>query len=121
METDYLRMRAYPFTPEVHDFVAEHERVYVVEQNRDAQMLQLLKLDIAGGAAYRKLRSVLHFNGLPIDARSVTDEIVAAGRSSQVNGNDTCQYAPAAEDEPHRTADAGLSRRQDHAVRRLRP
>ena len=44
--TDYLRMRAYPFTQEVHDFVAAHERVYVVEQNRDAQMLSLLKLDL---------------------------------------------------------------------------
>ena len=46
IETDYLRLRAYPFTREVHDFIEQHERVYVVEQNRDAQMLKLLKLDI---------------------------------------------------------------------------
>src|SRR5579864_4951560 len=45
-EADYLRLRAYPFTREVHEFVEKHERVYVVEQNRDAQMLSLLKLDV---------------------------------------------------------------------------
>ncbi|MEO8725222.1 MAG: 2-oxoacid:acceptor oxidoreductase subunit alpha [Acidobacteriaceae bacterium] len=76
IETDYLRIRAYPFTPEVLDFVAAHARVYVVEQNRDAQMLNLLKLDL-GPVQVTKLRSVKHFNGLPIDARSVSDEIVA--------------------------------------------
>ena len=52
IETDYLRLRAYPFTREVHDFVKQHERVYVVEQNRDAQMLSLLKLDLRGRAAH---------------------------------------------------------------------
>ena len=46
VETDYLRIRAYPFTREIHDFVASHERIYVIEQNRDAQMLSLLKLDL---------------------------------------------------------------------------
>ena len=46
IETDYLRLRAYPFTREVHDFIKQHDRVYVVEQNRDAQMLSLLKLDL---------------------------------------------------------------------------
>ena len=46
IETDYLRLRAYPFTREVHDFMKQHDRVYVVEQNRDAQMLTLLKLDL---------------------------------------------------------------------------
>jgi 2-oxoglutarate ferredoxin oxidoreductase subunit alpha len=75
VEADYLRLRAYPFSREVRDFVASHERVYVVEQNRDAQMLSLLKLDLPAGEI-TKLRSVRHFNGLPIDARSVTDEIV---------------------------------------------
>jgi len=43
---DYLRLRAYPFSREVHEFVASHDRVYVIEQNRDAQMLSLLKLDL---------------------------------------------------------------------------
>jgi 2-oxoglutarate ferredoxin oxidoreductase subunit alpha len=73
IDTDYLRVRAFPFTREVHEFVARHERVYVVEQNRDAQMLSLLKLDLPVEDSV-KLRSIRHFNGLPIDARSVTDE-----------------------------------------------
>ncbi len=75
LEADYLRLRAWPFNKDVHDFVASHDRIYVVEQNRDAQMLSLLKLDLPA-AETPKLRSVRHFNGLPIDARSVTDEIV---------------------------------------------
>ncbi len=75
LEADYLRIRAFPFTREVHDFVAAHERVYVIEQNRDAQMLSLLKLDLPA-AETTKLRSVRHYNGLPLDARSVTDELV---------------------------------------------
>ena len=74
-ETDYLRLRAYPFTREVHDFIEKHERVYVVEQNRDAQMLSLLKMDVAPERIIR-LRSIAHIHGLPLDARSVTDEII---------------------------------------------
>ncbi len=74
LETDYLRLRAYPFTREVHDFVEQHDRVYVVEQNRDAQMLCLLKLDLKPELVTR-LRSIAHINGLPLDARSVTDEL----------------------------------------------
>lgn len=50
--------------------------MYVVEQNRDGQMLSLLKLDVAAEQV-GKLRSVRHYNGLPIDARSVTDDIVS--------------------------------------------
>ena len=76
IEIDYLRIRAFPFSREVHDFVEKHERVYVVEQNRDAQMLSLLKLDLDPSRTSR-LRSVRHFNGLPIDARSVTDDIIS--------------------------------------------
>ena len=74
-EIDYLRLRAYPFTREVHEFIEKHERVYVVEQNRDAQMLSLLKLDVLPELIIR-LRSVSHIHGLPLDARSVTDEIM---------------------------------------------
>jgi 2-oxoglutarate ferredoxin oxidoreductase subunit alpha len=76
VEADYLRLKAYPFTREVHDFIEKHERVYVVEQNRDAQMLDLLKLDIKP-ALVTRLRSVAHIHGLPVDARSVTDEIIS--------------------------------------------
>ncbi len=72
--TDYLRLRAYPFTREVHEFIEQHDRVYVVEQNRDAQMLSLLKLDLKPELTTR-LRSIAHLDGLPLDARSVTDEL----------------------------------------------
>jgi 2-oxoglutarate ferredoxin oxidoreductase subunit alpha len=75
LKTDYLRVRAYPFTGEVHDFIEQHERVYVIEQNRDAQMASLLKLDLDPKLTPR-LRSICHIHGLPIDARSVTDELM---------------------------------------------
>jgi len=74
IETDYLRLRSYPFTREVHEFIEQHERIYVVEQNRDAQMLSLLKLDLKPELTTR-LRSISHLDGLPLDARSVTDEL----------------------------------------------
>jgi 2-oxoglutarate/2-oxoacid ferredoxin oxidoreductase subunit alpha len=75
LETDYMRLRAFPFSREVHAFVSAHARVYVIEQNRDAQMLSLLKLDLPA-AEITKLRSVIHFDGLPLDARTVTDKLV---------------------------------------------
>jgi 2-oxoglutarate ferredoxin oxidoreductase subunit alpha len=75
LETDALRVRGYPFSRAVHEFVEEHERVYVVEQNRDGQLAALLKLDLAPELVPR-LRSIAHVHGLPLDARSVTDEIL---------------------------------------------
>jgi 2-oxoglutarate ferredoxin oxidoreductase subunit alpha len=80
IETSSLRLRAYPFTPALEDFVRRHDRVYVVEQNRDAQMLSLMKMDL-DSALLTKLRSVLHYNGMPIDARSITDGILAKERT----------------------------------------
>jgi 2-oxoglutarate ferredoxin oxidoreductase subunit alpha len=74
---DYLRVRAFPFTPAIHDFVAAHERVYVVEQNRDAQLASLLKLDLPNGHV-AKLRSILHYNGWPVDAESITEQFANA-------------------------------------------
>jgi 2-oxoglutarate/2-oxoacid ferredoxin oxidoreductase subunit alpha len=80
IETDYLRVRAFPFSREVHAFVERHERVYVVEQNRDGQLAALLKLDLSPEKATR-LRSIAHLTGLPLDARSVTEELaVMEGR-----------------------------------------
>jgi 2-oxoglutarate ferredoxin oxidoreductase subunit alpha len=76
IETDYLRVRAYPFTREVHEFIEAHETIYVVEQNRDAQMLSLLKLDVKSELIPR-LRSLAHITGLPLDARSITDELTS--------------------------------------------
>jgi 2-oxoglutarate ferredoxin oxidoreductase subunit alpha len=76
VRADYLRLRAFPFTREMHDFIARHKRVYVIDQNRDAQMMTLIKLDVAV-PEIPKLRSVRHYNGLPIDARSITDDIIS--------------------------------------------
>ena len=73
VSVDYMRIRAYPFAHEIHDFVASHERVYVVEQDRDGQLASLLKLDLPGEQVV-KLRSILEYNGLPADARTITDE-----------------------------------------------
>jgi 2-oxoglutarate ferredoxin oxidoreductase subunit alpha len=75
-DVDYLRIRAYPFSSEIHDFVASHERIYVAEQNRDGQMASLLKLDLAADQV-GKLRSILHYGGLPVDAESITEQFAA--------------------------------------------
>jgi len=76
LKTSYFRLRAYPFNEELGNFIDAHERVYVIEQNRDAQLLQLMKLELTPERQTR-LRSVLHYNGLPIDARSITDDVLA--------------------------------------------
>ena len=76
LETSYFRLRAYPFTDALAAFIDAHERVYIVEQNRDAQLRQLMTLELAP-ERIAKLRSVLHYNGLPIDARSITDDLLS--------------------------------------------
>ena len=76
LEAGYCRVRGFPFHESIKDFIRRHERVYVVEQNRDAQLYSLLRMEIEAGDV-KKLRTVLHYNGLPIDARSVTDSIVS--------------------------------------------
>src|SRR5215467_1585469 len=76
LETSYFRLYAYPFTEQLAEFIDKHERVYVIEQNRDAQLLQLMKLELTP-EQQKKLRSILHYNGLPIDARSITDDVLA--------------------------------------------
>ena len=76
VKVSYFRLRGYPFNEELVKFIDAHERVYVIEQNRDAQLLQLIKLDVTPERVAR-LRSVLHYNGLPIDARSITDDVLA--------------------------------------------
>ncbi|HEY2433122.1 MAG TPA: 2-oxoacid:acceptor oxidoreductase subunit alpha [Vicinamibacterales bacterium] len=82
LATAYLRLRAFPFPPEVDAFISRYKRIYVVEQNRDAQMKMLLRLELPAGAT-NHVRSVLHYNGLPIDARSLADDIlVQEGRKA---------------------------------------
>jgi len=74
VDASYFRIRALPFNEELRKFVESHDRVYVIEQNRDAQMRDLIILEVPDLAT--KLRSVRHYSGLPIDARFVTDEIM---------------------------------------------
>ncbi len=76
--TSYLRVRALPFTDDLRKFVETHDHVYVVEQNRDAQMRDLIRLELPELAM--KIRSVKHYDGLPIDARFVTDAIMEQER-----------------------------------------
>ncbi len=73
---DYMRVRGFPFCSEVESFIQNHEQVYVVEQNRDAQLLNLLLAET--GVKRKKLLSVLHYSGEPLDYRFVFDEILKA-------------------------------------------
>jgi 2-oxoglutarate ferredoxin oxidoreductase subunit alpha len=75
IEASYLRLKAYPFTQHLIDFIRRHDRVYVVDQNRDAQLLGLMRLEFDADLL-AKLRSVRYYGGLPLDARTVTDEII---------------------------------------------
>jgi 2-oxoglutarate ferredoxin oxidoreductase subunit alpha len=70
---DALRLRGFPFADQVYDFIAAHERVFVVEQNRDAQLRTLLTTE--GGIDPAKLVPVLHYDGTPITARFIAGEI----------------------------------------------
>ena len=76
LHLDALRIRAFPLAREVADFVRNHDRVFVVEQNRDAQMRTLMITDL--GVPAEKLISILHYNGMPTSARFIYREI--AGR-----------------------------------------
>ncbi|MGB5211428.1 MAG: 2-oxoacid:acceptor oxidoreductase subunit alpha [Gammaproteobacteria bacterium] len=73
ISVDYLRLRAFPFGAEVRAFLETHEQIFVVEQNRDAQMRTLLVNE--GGARPEHLFSVLHYDGMPINAASVVEGI----------------------------------------------
>ena len=75
LQTSYYRLRAYPFRSALASFIERHDRVYVVEQNRDAQMVTLMRPELRPELAGR-LRSVLHYSGQPLDARTITDDIL---------------------------------------------
>jgi 2-oxoglutarate ferredoxin oxidoreductase subunit alpha len=70
---DLLRVRAFPFHQDVADFIQAHDQVFVVEQNRDAQMRMLLTNEI--GLDPARLVPILHFNGTPITARFIAAAI----------------------------------------------
>lgn len=71
LPVDYLRVRALPLARSIVDFVTAHERVYVVEQNRDGQMYDLLRLHLPAELGGR-LRSIRHYDGRPIPAEAIT-------------------------------------------------
>ena len=73
-------MRAFPFGPEVESFIDQHDVTYVVEQNRDGQLRSLLILETM--ADKRKLIPVLHYDGLPMTARFVTEAVLAHREST---------------------------------------
>jgi 2-oxoglutarate ferredoxin oxidoreductase subunit alpha len=73
MHLDALRVRGFPFSDEVYDFIAAHDRVFVVEQNRDAQLRTLIVNE--GDVDPGKLPPVLHYDGTPITARFIAAEI----------------------------------------------
>ena len=72
---DYMRIKAFPFTNEVEAFLAEHEKVFVVEQNRDAQLRSLLTLETE--VPKSKLHSILHYDGLPMTSKGIVDAVIA--------------------------------------------
>jgi 2-oxoglutarate/2-oxoacid ferredoxin oxidoreductase subunit alpha len=72
---DYMRVRAFPFSEDVEKFLAAHELLFVVEQNRDAQLRALLTLETAVDKA--KLRSLLHYSGLPISSHFIVEGVLA--------------------------------------------
>jgi 2-oxoglutarate/2-oxoacid ferredoxin oxidoreductase subunit alpha len=74
LDTSYFRLRALPLTAALKEFVAAHERIYVVEQNRDGQMSDIIRLEV--GKDQHKIRKVLHYSGLPIDARFITNAVL---------------------------------------------
>jgi 2-oxoglutarate ferredoxin oxidoreductase subunit alpha len=75
IETSYLRLKAYPFTEELLEFVRRYESVYVIEQNRDAQLLSLMRMEFEP-ADIARLKSSRYYGGMPIDARTITDDIL---------------------------------------------
>jgi 2-oxoglutarate/2-oxoacid ferredoxin oxidoreductase subunit alpha len=75
IHTDYLRVRGFPFSDDVEPFMQSHRINFVVEQNRDAQLRSLLVLET--GIEKTRLRSILHYNGMPIPASYVYDGVAS--------------------------------------------
>ena len=78
---DYMRVRSFPFSEDVERFLAAHELLFVVEQNRDAQFRALLTLETAVDKS--RLRSLLHYNGLPISSSFIVEGVLAELRPRQ--------------------------------------
>jgi 2-oxoglutarate ferredoxin oxidoreductase subunit alpha len=87
VQMNYMRVRAFPFSEEVEKFLAEHRLLFVVEQNRDAQLRSLLTLETR--VTKDKLRSLLHYSGLPVSSSFIVDGVLGEfgeGRRASVAG-----------------------------------
>jgi 2-oxoglutarate ferredoxin oxidoreductase subunit alpha len=83
IELNYMRVRALPLSPDVATFVKRHDRVYVVEQNRDGQLYGILRTELPTHLIGR-LESIRHYNGVPIDAHAIIDPLLDAERAPAV-------------------------------------
>jgi 2-oxoglutarate ferredoxin oxidoreductase subunit alpha len=79
--TGYLLLKALPLTDHLERFVRRYRRIYVVEQNRDGQMAERVRIELPAEAG--RVRSVRHYTGMPIDARFVSDAIVSQERDAR--------------------------------------
>ena len=75
IEVNYLRLRALPLTDSVGEFLRNNETIYVVEQNRDAQVAAILREHYPEYATH--IQSILHYNGMPIDAETIVSKLLA--------------------------------------------
>jgi 2-oxoglutarate ferredoxin oxidoreductase subunit alpha len=96
---DYMRVRAFPFSEDVERFLAAHKTIFVIEQNRDAQFRALLTLETQ--VEKSKLRSLLHYNGLPISSTFIVEGVLAEVRPKPASAADPIGR-PAAVSAQHR-------------------
>jgi 2-oxoglutarate ferredoxin oxidoreductase subunit alpha len=75
LETSHLVLKALPFSAQFEEFLKSHQRIYVVEQNRDGQLATIMRAELP--QYWNKCHSVLHYDGMPLDAETVVDQIVA--------------------------------------------
>jgi 2-oxoglutarate ferredoxin oxidoreductase subunit alpha len=81
-EIDYLRLRALPVADIVPQFIRDHEVVYIVEQNRDAQVATILKAEFPELAT--KIKSILNYNGLPLDAQTIVEGVLEGNNQERL-------------------------------------
>ena len=117
LETDHLRVRSYPFHEEVERFLNDHERVYVVEQNRDGQLFSLMRMDLKAEHLVRLSKDCSRERAS--SGRCLGDE-GACPEGGSIDGHPAEARRRAAEDESAGAHGTRLSRREDHPVRRLR-
>ena len=120
LAVDYMRVRGFPFGDEVTRFLESHEANFVVEQNRDAQLRNLLLLET--GVPIDKMESVRYYAGFPMSAHHVVTGLKAQGGARGMTYiAETQGSSSGAPEERHRPDPARLRRVDHDALRRLRP